>query len=95
MEGTLPEIGKLLPAHLQTQKCTRTHTQDNNFKTKIELYQSRVDYLHRDKNMLDHFCEKMELDNEPTFMQDFSTLVRIDAFRLFRMSMITENCYLK
>ena len=95
MEGTLPEAGKFLPSHLQAQKRTRPPTQDNNFKTKIELYQARVDYHHRDKNLLDHFCEKMELDNEPTFLQDFSTLVKMGKFRRFRMSTITKNCCLK
>lgn len=66
--------------------------QDNNFKTKIELYQANIDYLQRDKNILDHFCEKMEFDNEATYMQDFSTLVLTASRRPSFINTITENC---
>jgi hypothetical protein len=43
-------------AYLQAQECTLSFTKDNNFKTRIELYQAKIDYLSRDKNILDHFC---------------------------------------
>jgi hypothetical protein len=74
VEVAVPEAGELLPADLQAQERTCALLQDNNFKTKVELYQAKIDYLHRDKNILDHFCEKMEFDHQATYLQDFSTL---------------------
>lgn len=48
--------------------------QDNYFKTHIELYRIRAEYLKRDMNLVDHFAEKMEFDLTRTFNQDKNIL---------------------
>ena len=41
--------------------------QDNNFKTKIELFQITAEFWKRNPNLVDHICEKMEFNVKRTF----------------------------
>lgn len=43
--------------------------------------------------MLDHFCEKMEFDNESTYLKDLTTLVVLPISRRYIISMTIGNYF--
>lgn len=54
----------------------------------MELYQIQAEYLKRDKNFIDHFCDQSDCNLTRTFNKNEDVLVIIHLFRVYTMNMI-------
>lgn len=75
--------GDTFSLRIQNWSFSRTNSyflsniQDNNFKTKIELFRITVEFWRRNENLIDHFCEKMEFNVTRTFKENPEILVNL------------------